>query len=61
MLLGLYLSYRGFANAYTLQEDDALISNLESDFSNVVGLPLELFARMLRDLLAAQLLSQIKP
>jgi len=29
---------------YALQEDDALISNLEGSFSNVVGLPLELFA-----------------
>ena len=42
-------------------EDDALITNLEGSFSNVVGLPLELFERMLRDLLATQLLSQIKP
>ena len=42
-------------------EDDALITNIEGSFSNVVGLPLELFERMPRDLLAAQLLSQIKP
>ncbi len=46
---------------YALQEDDALISNLEGSFSNVVGLPLELFERMLRDLLTTQLLLQIKP
>ena len=46
--------------AYTLQKDDALISNLKGSFSNVVGLPLELFERMLRDLLPSRLLSGIK-
>ena len=60
-IIGCGLMGREFAGACALQEDDTFITNLEGSFSNVVGLPLELFERMLRDLLAAQLLSQIKP
>ncbi|MCK4850450.1 MAG: septum formation protein Maf [Phycisphaerae bacterium] len=52
--------WQGKAGAYALQENDSFISNVEGSFSNVVGLPLELFERMLRDLLPARLLSEIK-
>ncbi len=54
-------SWQGKAGAYALQQDDAFITDIQGSFSNVVGLPLELFERMLRDLLPAQLLSEIKP
>ena len=53
--------WRGKAGAYALQEDDAFITNIQGSFSNVVGLPLELFERMLRQLLPTKLLSEIKP
>ena len=59
-LIGCGLMAREFAGAYALQENDSFISNVEGSFSNVVGLPLELFERMLRDLLPARLLSEIK-
>ena len=53
--------WQGKAGAYALQENDSFISNVEGSFSNVVGLPLELFERMLREVLPARLLSEIKP
>jgi len=53
--------WRGKAGAYALQKDDAFIINIQGSFSNVVGLPLELFERMLRQLLPTKLLSEIKP
>jgi len=34
------------AGAYAIQDDDAFIERLEGSFSNVVGLPMELLARM---------------
>ncbi len=53
--------WQGKAGAYALQENDSFISNVEGSFSNVVGLPLELFERMLGEVLPARLLSEIKP
>jgi len=52
--------WHGKAGAYALQEEDGFISNVEGSFSNVVGLPLELFERMLGELLPCRLLSEIK-
>ncbi len=41
--------WAGKAGAYGIQEvGDRLVSRIEGSFSNVVGLPLELVARMLR-------------
>ena len=53
--------WQGKAGAYALQEDDAFFTNIQGSFSNVVGLPMELLQRMLRDLLTPRLLSEIKP
>ena len=52
--------WQGKAGAYALQEDDAFISKVHGSFSNVVGLPLELFERMLRELLPNHILSELK-
>jgi len=43
-------SWRGKAGAYAIQETgDQFVDHLEGSFSNVVGLPLELLARLLPD------------
>ena len=45
----------GKAGAYAIQETaDAFIDHIEGSFSNVVGLPMELLGRMLRDFAAAE-------
>jgi septum formation protein len=47
--------WRGKAGAYAIQETgDRLVERIEGSFSNVVGLPLELLARMVRRLWRGQ-------
>ena len=48
------------ARAYGIQEDDAFILKIEGSFSKVVGLPMELLERMLKELIATKLLREIK-
>ena len=52
--------WQGKAGAYAIQENDEFIRRIEGSFSNVVGLPLELLERMLRDFLADELMREIK-
>ena len=45
----------GKAGAYAIQETaDRYVTNVEGSFTNVVGLPVELVQRMLREFLDAQ-------
>ncbi len=53
--------WQGKAGAYAIQEDDAFITNIEGSFSNVVGLGMELFEKMLGDLLSAEEFLELKP
>ena len=53
-------AWQGKAGAYGIQEDDAFILKIEGSFSNVVGLPLELLERMLKELIPAKLLREMK-
>ena len=52
--------WQGKAGAYAIQENDEFIRRIEGSFSNVVGLPLELLEKMLRDLLPDELMREIK-
>ena len=52
--------WKGKAGAYAIQENDAFITGIVGSFSNVVGLPLELFEQMLRDFVTAQVLQELK-
>ena len=52
--------WQGKAGAYAIQENDAFILKIDGSFSNVVGLPLQLFERMLRDFLPAQSVQELK-
>ncbi len=52
--------WEGKAGAYAIQEDDKFIERIEGSFSNVVGLPLELFERMLGSFLSKEMLEELK-
>lgn len=52
--------WQGKAGAYAIQEDDAFILKIDGSFSNVVGLPLELLERMLRNFLPTQSVQELK-
>ena len=52
--------WQGKAGAYAIQENDAFILKIDGSFSNVVGLPMELLERMLRDFLPVKSMREIK-
>ena len=52
--------WQGKAGAYAIQENDAFILKIDGSFSNVVGLPLEMLERMLRDFLPVKSMREIK-
>jgi septum formation protein len=52
--------WQGKAGAYAIQEDDKFIEQIEGSFSNVVGLPLELFERMLGSFVPEEVVQELK-
>ena len=52
--------WQGKAGAYAIQENDAFILAIEGSFSNVVGLPMELFGRMMQKLLPEKVIEEMK-
>ena len=52
--------WQGKAGAYAIQKDDAFITNIKGSFSNVVGLGVELFEKMLGDLVSVEEFLELK-